>query len=229
LCEAKIYASYGENWRAMRSMKRAIPFYTSAPIDSIPMEYWRILFPQAYWSTIKSEADKNGLDPYMVAALIRQETEFNPAAISNKSAYGLMQLLPSVGKSMAKEEGIRHFSTNDLLDPDTNIRLGTRYLGKHLSDSTANRSTPSPPIMRATIVSPTGSPSATTVAWMSSLSRSPLLKLASTCRPSSATKRSTAPWATDRPRRKEHRPPTRQLQAAQIKSASSKQAGQTQP
>lgn len=132
LCEAKIYASYGENWRAMRSMKRAIPFYTSAPIDAIPMEYWRILFPQAYWSTIKSESEKNGLDPYMVAALIRQETEFNPGAISNKSAYGLMQLLPSVGRSMAKEEGIRHFTTNDLLDPDTNIRLGTRYLRQTL-------------------------------------------------------------------------------------------------
>ncbi len=132
LCEAKIYASYGENWRAMRSMKRAIPFYTSAPIDSIPIEYWRILFPQAYWSTIKSESEKNSLDPYMVAALIRQETEFNPGAISNKSAYGLMQLLPSVGKSMAKEEGIHHFATNDLLNPDTNIRLGTRYLRQTL-------------------------------------------------------------------------------------------------
>jgi soluble lytic murein transglycosylase len=132
LCEAKIYASYGENWRAMRSMKRAIPFYTSAPIDSIPIEYWRILFPQAYWSTIKSESEKNSLDPYMVAALIRQETEFNPGAVSNKSAYGLMQLLPSVGKSMAKEEGIHHFETNDLLNPDTNIRLGTRYLRQTL-------------------------------------------------------------------------------------------------
>jgi len=132
LCEAKIYASYGENWRAMRSMKRAIPFYTSAPIDSIPMEYWRILFPEAYWATIKSEAEKNSLDPYMVAALIRQETEFNPGAISNKSAYGLMQLLPSVGKSMAKEEGIHHFTANDLLDPSTNIRLGTRYLRQTL-------------------------------------------------------------------------------------------------
>jgi len=132
LCEAKIYASYGETWRAMRSMKRAIPFYTSAPVDALPMEYWRILFPQAYWSIIKSEADKNGLDPYMVAALIRQETEFNPGAISNKSAYGLMQLLPSVGKSMAKEEGIHHFTANDLLDPSTNIRLGTRYLRQTL-------------------------------------------------------------------------------------------------
>jgi soluble lytic murein transglycosylase len=132
LAEAKIYASYGENWRAMRSMKRAIPFYTSAPIDALPMEYWRILFPQPYWSTIKSESEKNGLDPCMVAALIRQETEFNPGAISNKSAYGLMQLLPSVGKSMAKEEGIHHFETNDLLNPDTNIRLGARYLRQTL-------------------------------------------------------------------------------------------------
>ncbi len=132
LAEAKIYASYGENWRAMRSMKRAVPFYTSAPIDALPMEYWRILFPQPYWSTIKSEAEKNGLDPYMVASLIRQESEFNPGAISRANAYGLMQLLPSVGKSMAREEGIRRFATNDLLAPDTNIRLGTRYLRQTL-------------------------------------------------------------------------------------------------
>jgi soluble lytic murein transglycosylase len=128
LAEAKIYASYGETWRAMRAMKRAVPFYASAPLDALPMEYWRILFPQAYWSTIKAESEKNGLDPYMVASLIRQESEFNPNAISRANAYGLMQLLPSVGRSMAKEEGIRHFTANDLLDPVLNIRLGTRYL-----------------------------------------------------------------------------------------------------
>jgi len=132
LAEAKIYASYGENWRAMRSMKRAVPFYTSAPIDDLPMEYWRILFPQPYWSTIQSESEKNGLDPYMVASLIRQESEFNPGAVSRANAYGLMQLLPSVGKTMAKQEGIRHFETSDLLDPITNIRLGTRYLKQTL-------------------------------------------------------------------------------------------------
>jgi soluble lytic murein transglycosylase len=130
--EAEIYASYGETFRAMRVMKRAIPFYTSAPIESIPVGYWRILFPQPYWNTIKEEAAKNGLDPYMVASLIRQETEFNPAAISNKNAYGLMQMIPPVGKSMAKQEGLSHFNTNQLLDPVTNIRLGTRYLRQTL-------------------------------------------------------------------------------------------------
>jgi soluble lytic murein transglycosylase len=131
--EAEIYASYGETWRAMRLLKRALPFYTSAPIEAIPMGCWRILFPQPYWSDIKQYAAANGLDPYMVAALIRQESEFNPGAVSNKSAYGLMQLLPSTGKSMAKEEGIRHFEPNQLFDPSTNIRLGTLYLKQTLN------------------------------------------------------------------------------------------------
>lgn len=130
--EAEIYASYGESWHAMRLLKRALPFYTSAPIETIPVAYWHILFPENYWSDIKADAQKNGLDPYMVASLIRQETEFNPTAISNKNAYGLMQLLPVVGRAMAKEEGLRHFRTDDLLNPSTNILLGTHYLRQTL-------------------------------------------------------------------------------------------------
>ncbi|WP_114207735.1 transglycosylase SLT domain-containing protein [Acidisarcina polymorpha] len=126
--EAEIYTSYGETFRAMRVLKRAIPFYSSAPITAMPLTYWRILFPQPYWSQIKTSAAANGLDPYMVASLIRQESEFNPMAISNKSAYGLMQLLPSVGKTMAKAEGMKHFDANQLLDPNVNIQLGCRYL-----------------------------------------------------------------------------------------------------
>lgn len=130
--EAEIYSSDGETFRAMRVLKRALPFYASAPIDTIPMGCWKILFPQPYWSAIESESAKNGLDPYMVASLIRQESEFNPGAISGANAWGLMQLLPSVGKAMAKEEGIHHFNEVELLNPDTNIRLGTRYLKQTL-------------------------------------------------------------------------------------------------
>ena len=130
--EAEIYASDGETFRAMRVLKRALPFYASAPIDTIPMGCWKILFPQPYWGAIQQDAAKNGLDPYMVASLIRQESEFNPGAISPANAFGLMQLLPSVGRSMAREEGIHHFSEGELLNPETNIRLGTRYLKQTL-------------------------------------------------------------------------------------------------
>jgi soluble lytic murein transglycosylase len=132
LAEAQIYASYGEAYRAMRSLKRALPYAATASIGSIPLAYWRILFPEAWWETIKAESAKNNLDPYLVAAQIRQESEFNPSAISPKNACGLMQLLPSEGKALAREEGIAHFQTFQLFDPETNIRLGTRYLRKTL-------------------------------------------------------------------------------------------------
>jgi soluble lytic murein transglycosylase len=132
LAEAQIYASYGEAFRAMRALKRALPSAASAPIESIPLPYWRILFPEPYWTTIKAESAKNNLDPYLVASLIRQESEFNPSVISYANAYGLMQLLPSVGRSLAREEGMTNFQTFQLLDPETNIRLGTRYLRQTL-------------------------------------------------------------------------------------------------
>jgi len=132
IAEAQIYASYGETFRAMRVLKRALPYAASAPIKSVPLAYWRILFPEDHWETIKAESKKNGLDPYLVASLIRQESEFNPSAISRANAYGLMQLLPSVGKQMAREEGLGSIETRQLLDPVMNIRLGTRYLRQTL-------------------------------------------------------------------------------------------------
>jgi soluble lytic murein transglycosylase len=132
LAEAQIYASYGETYRAVRALKRALPYAASAPIKSIPLAYWQILFPKAWWDTIKTESVKNNLDPYLVVSLIRQESEFNPSVVSYANAYGLMQLLPSVGKAMAKEEGISHFQTFQLLDPEMNIRLGCRYLREML-------------------------------------------------------------------------------------------------
>ena len=132
LAEAQIYSSYGETFRAVRALKRALPGAASAAIQSIPLAYWRILFPEAWWDTIQAESARNNLDPYLVASLIRQESEFNPAAISYADAYGLMQLLPSVGRKMAREEGIERFQTFQLLDPTMNIRLGTRYLRQML-------------------------------------------------------------------------------------------------
>lgn len=132
LAEAQIYSSYGETFRAVRALKRALPDAATASIQSIPLVYWRILFPEAWWDTIQTESARNNLDPYLVASLIRQESEFDPSAISYADAYGLMQLLPSVGRKMAREEGIAHFQTFQLLDPAMNIRLGTRYLRQML-------------------------------------------------------------------------------------------------
>jgi len=97
-------------------------------LELVPTVYWKVLFPQPYWSELVENSQKNGLDPYLVASLIRQESEFNPGAVSRANAYGLMQLLPSVGKSMAKKEGVKGFSASELLNPTVNLELGTRNL-----------------------------------------------------------------------------------------------------
>jgi soluble lytic murein transglycosylase len=125
LGQAEIYVSYGEHTRALQSMKRSGISFFALPMDQVPEIYWRLLFPQPYWSALVGSSQANGLDPYLVASLIRQESEFNPGAVSRANAYGLMQLLPSVGKSMAKRQKMKGFKTADLLNPTVNLQLGT--------------------------------------------------------------------------------------------------------
>ncbi len=128
LAQGEIYVSYGEYTRALQSMKHSgISFFTQ-PMDQVPQIYWRLLFPQPYWTELVANSGSNGLDPYLVASLIRQESEFNAGAVSRANAYGLMQLLPSVGKAMAKKHAMKRFDTKQLLDPSINLELGTTNL-----------------------------------------------------------------------------------------------------
>jgi soluble lytic murein transglycosylase len=124
---AHLYADAGRYDIAIETLKKAVPSYFAVDIPSLPRPYWEALFPKPYWIDLKKFSSDNALDPYMVAALIRQESEFNPSAVSRANAVGLMQLLPKVGKSVAKQEKMKHFSNNELFTPGVNLQLGTRY------------------------------------------------------------------------------------------------------
>jgi soluble lytic murein transglycosylase len=128
LAQSQIFASYGETTRSIQAMKHSGISFFAMPLDQVPMVYWKLLFPQPNWSDLVANSQKNGLDPYLVASLIRQESEFNAGVVSHANAYGLMQLLPSVGKAMAKKDGIKGFSSNQLLNPTINLQLGTTNL-----------------------------------------------------------------------------------------------------
>ena len=128
LGQAEIYSSFGETTRSLQSIKHSGISFFALPLDQVPTVYWKLVFPQPFWSDLVANSQKNGLDPYLVASLIRQESEFNAGAISHANAWGLMQLLPSVGKSMARKEGLKGFSTNSLLNPSINLELGTKNL-----------------------------------------------------------------------------------------------------
>jgi soluble lytic murein transglycosylase len=124
---ARLYQGSGRYDRAIEVMKHGVPNYFAVDVPELPRTYWEALFPKAYWGDLKRFSTQNELDPYLVAALIRQESEFNPNAISRANAVGLMQLLPVTGKKVAKEVKMHHFNPSQLYTPTVNLQLGTRY------------------------------------------------------------------------------------------------------
>jgi soluble lytic murein transglycosylase len=124
---AKIYEDAGRYDGAIQVFKRAVPNYFAVDLPTLPRPYWEALFPKPYWPDLKKFSSQNALDPYLVASLIRQESEFNPGAVSRANALGLMQLLPKVGSSVARQEKLHHFSSEQLFTPEINLQLGTRY------------------------------------------------------------------------------------------------------
>jgi soluble lytic murein transglycosylase len=91
-------------------------------------ENYRLYFPVLERETLISSSKENGLDPVLVAALIRQESNFNPLATSPAGARGLMQLMPAVGKTVADTKGIGPWDPELLYQPAINIKLGTAHL-----------------------------------------------------------------------------------------------------
>jgi soluble lytic murein transglycosylase len=124
---ARVYQDGGRYDRGIQIMKRTTPNYFAVDLPDLPRPYWEALFPKAYWPDLRKYSELNGLDPYLVASLIRQESEFNALAISHANAVGLMQLLPKTGKTVARQVKLKGYSAPQLYTPAVNLELGTRY------------------------------------------------------------------------------------------------------
>jgi peptidoglycan lytic transglycosylase len=117
---------------AIINLKRAHPEWLSEAGDRLPEEMWRILFPIRYEDELRRQAADKGLDASLVAALILQESSFNAAALSRAGARGLMQVMPTTGRRIARAKGVR-FRRAGLHDPATSLDFGTHYL-RQMSD-----------------------------------------------------------------------------------------------
>ena len=92
------------------------------------MSFWQLLFPLPFRSTVEQHAEARALDPFLVAGLIRQESEFNPTVISYANAYGLTQIMPATGMELSRRMGLKGYTTASLFRPEINIQLGTYFL-----------------------------------------------------------------------------------------------------
>ncbi len=87
-------------------------------------ELWTLAYPLAYWEDLRLAAEAHRVDPYLVLAVVREESRYNPRVVSLAGAVGLTQLLPTTASAVVGEE----VRPSQLMDPQTNITIGTRYL-----------------------------------------------------------------------------------------------------
>lgn len=130
LLEATLGYAYnrrGDLRLGISAMKRAYPRYLADGSEVLPREILTVIFPLDYWDLIQTHADRHDLDPFVVAALMAQESTFDARIRSAANAWGLMQILPSTGARVARQLDIRPFSTASLTRPEINVRLGTQY------------------------------------------------------------------------------------------------------
>ena len=120
---AAAFRDHGLGNRAIRLAGEA--FRRTAEAD---VSVYRLLYPLAYGEVIRFESDAHGLEPALVAGLVRQESSFYPLATSAVGARGLMQIMPAVGRRSAIARSADVWSDALLYQPDVSLRLGTAHL-----------------------------------------------------------------------------------------------------
>ncbi len=125
---AKLAQTWGWHDRAIITMAR------TQQRDDLDLR-----FPLLHYDEVISLANRNGIDPAFAFAIIRQESAFTPDARSHAGALGLMQLLPRTARQVARRMDVKLSHNRELLDIDTNLRLGMAHLRDMLSSYNNNK------------------------------------------------------------------------------------------
>ena len=104
---------------------------------AMPFDVYDAMYPSAFGAYVETEAEKHGVDPNLVHAVMRQESVFDPAIVSPAGAIGLMQIMPETGKTIASKLATP-FASDSLYNPAYNIAFGAYYLGELLDDFEGN-------------------------------------------------------------------------------------------
>ncbi len=131
------------------SLHRALPVIVIVALGALlflalrgPVWWQRVYHPLRYETAIAASAEKNGIDPYLIAAVINAESGFDRTQVSSAGAVGLMQLMPTTAMEVAAAEGFNQsVNAENLKAADLNIALGSRHLadllGRYTDTQTA--------------------------------------------------------------------------------------------
>jgi peptidoglycan lytic transglycosylase len=119
---------------ALRILRRDFIPLARGGYSWLPRAFWEMFYPLGWRAEVASAAQRAGIDPLLVSAVVREESSYNPQARSRVGARGLMQLMPETARPMARVRGLA-FQEGELLDdPAANIELGSAYLGGLVRD-----------------------------------------------------------------------------------------------
>ncbi len=116
----------GDHLRRVQATAIRFRALFEAPPMKADVQLWRDLWPEAYDAAVRRFAKVYGVEPGLVFAFMRKESNFDPDAVSRAHAVGLMQLLPRTARKIEERMGGRRAA--DLFDPGANIELGTWYV-----------------------------------------------------------------------------------------------------
>ena len=135
---ADVYVQGGEPFKANGILQRKFRNFVRHGGTNVPPRFWQILFPLNYWDAYRAEAEKRGLDPYLLVSITRQESGFEPTTVSNAGAVGLMQIMPEEAQSIAARANIAGVTRDSLFDPGTNIAVGAAEYAQKLETMKGN-------------------------------------------------------------------------------------------
>jgi len=125
---SKTFFELGDYYRSLILVLRNYEPYLDGAARETPEDFWLLAYPQGYWDSIVTYSRKYGQDPYFVAAIVREESQFHAEALSPAGARGVMQVMPATGEWIAQIIRMNGFNQSKLFDSDTAINLGTWYI-----------------------------------------------------------------------------------------------------
>jgi peptidoglycan lytic transglycosylase len=132
--QARLYGASGAYVReeryhlALRIARRHFGSLAVSGDPALPRAFWEIIYPLGWRNDVADAAQRAGLDPYLVAAVVREESSYYPRAVSRAGARGLMQLMPATARPMADLRGLAFEGGSLLDDPRANLDMGASFL-----------------------------------------------------------------------------------------------------